>query len=193
MLNSILVRARAHHADVLRQAGSCPSDPAKRQKMKQACRAVGTDCTTHPVSVCTLSLRSSGHFCSCTTVSLPHLTLLATPCSLPPTMCAAHAFCKPPASSTAPAVLPLRALSCAGNAGIRVQTTFKPLTCPTSPSLQNPTLCRRPYSPPEQFARTQHRAHRLLCCHDARRRALEAQVSGFKQHTLHHSRSNRSR
>jgi hypothetical protein len=69
MLNSILVRARAHHADVLRQAGSCPSDPAKRQKMKQACRAVGTDCTTHPVSVCTLSLRSSGHFCSCTTVS----------------------------------------------------------------------------------------------------------------------------
>ena len=123
----------------------------------------------------------------------PHLALLATPCSLPPTMCAAHAFCKPPASSTAPAVLPLRALSCAGNAGIRVQTTFKPLTCPTSPSLQNPTLCRRPYSPPEQFARTQHRAHRLLCCHDARRRALEAQVSGFKQHTLHHSRSNRSR
>ena len=69
MLNSILVRARAHHADVLRQAGSCPSDPAKRQKMKQACRAAGTDCTTHPVSVCTLSLRSSGHFCSCTTVS----------------------------------------------------------------------------------------------------------------------------
>ena len=69
MLNSILVRARAHHADVLRQAGSCPSDPAKRQKMKQACRAAGTDCTTHSVSVCPVSLRASGHFCSCATVS----------------------------------------------------------------------------------------------------------------------------
>ena len=69
MLNSILVRAHAHHAAVLRQAGSCPSDPATRQKMGQACRAAGTDCTTHPVSVCPVSLRASGNFCSCATVS----------------------------------------------------------------------------------------------------------------------------
>ena len=155
MLNSILVRARAHHADVLRQAGSCPSDPAKRQKMKQACRAVGTDCTTHPVSVCTLSLRSSGHFCSCTTVSLPHLTLLATPCSLPQTM-------RSPCFLQAPGIEHSACCAATTRAVVRGKRRHQGSNNIQAPNLPHIALFAKPYSLPPTIL-----AARAVCAHPA--------------------------
>jgi hypothetical protein len=111
----------------------------------------------------------------------PHLALLARPSSLPPTMPAAHASCAPPAESTSPAVLLLRAPPCVGNAGIRAQTPLQLLTRPTPPSSQHSARCHRPCPQPTLFASPRHReAQHLLCCHYAHHCSQKTQASGFK-------------